>query len=136
MITTNSYIFLDSIRLYAFHGVEEQERRVGGWFTVSLRVLYDVSRAMETDSVEDTVSYAALLEVVRREMAQPSQLLEHVAGRIGKAILNEFKGVQRARITVVKQNPPMGASCDGAGVEIVVCAAKRHEYKDYAKISM
>lgn len=116
----SSFIFLNNVRLYAFHGVMEQERRVGGWFTVSVRVQYDFSRAMETDNVSDTLSYADLLQVVKREMAQPSQLLEHVAGRIARAVTSEFRGVEAVKVTLVKQNPPMGANCDGAGVEVEI----------------
>ena len=120
MVNGQSSIFLDSVHLYAFHGVMEQERSVGGWFTVSVRVQYDFSRAMETDDVSDTLSYADLLQVVKHEMAQPSQLLEHVAGRIARALINEFPGVEAVKVTLVKQNPPMGANCDGAGVEVEV----------------
>ncbi len=120
MVNGQSSIFLDSVHLYAFHGVMEQERSVGGWFTVSVRVQYDFSRAMETDDVSDTLSYADLLQVVKREMAQPSQLLEHVAGRIARTLINEFPGVEAVKVTLVKQNPPMGANCDGAGVEVEV----------------
>lgn len=117
-MTTISTIFLDRVRLYAFHGVEEQERRVGAWFTVSVRVQYNVGKAMETDSVHDTISYADVLQVVKREMAQTSKLLEHVAGRIARAVIAEFQGVENVWVRVVKQNPPMGANCDGAGVEV------------------
>ena len=119
-MTTNSYIFLNRVRLYAFHGVAEQERSVGAWFTVSVRIQYNISRAMETDSVDDTISYADVLQVVKREMAQMSKLLEHVAGRIARAVIAEFPGVEAVKVTVVKENPPMGANCDGAGVEVEV----------------
>ena len=119
MKCSSSNIFLDNVRLYAFHGVEEQERSVGAWFTVSVRLQYNISRAMETDSVEDTISYSDVLQVVKREMAQTSKLLEHVAGRIARAVINEFSGVEAVKVTVVKENPPMGANCDGAGVEVI-----------------
>lgn len=124
MTTSSSTIFLDGVRLYAFHGVAEQERRVGAWFTVSLRVHYNIERAMETDCVADTLSYADLLQVVKREMGQPSQLLEHVAGRIARAVIGEFQGVEAVKVTLVKENPPMGASCKGAGVEMEVISDK------------
>ena len=119
-MTTISTIFLDRVRLYAFHGVEEQERSVGAWFTVSVRLQYNISRAMETDSVDDTISYADVLQVVKREMAQTSKLLEHVAGRIARAVIAEFPGVEAVKVKVVKENPPIGANCDGAGVEVEV----------------
>ena len=120
MKVESSVIVLDSVRLYAYHGVLEQERRVGGWFSVSLRVHCDVARAIATDSLQDTVSYADLLDLVRQEMRQPSQLLEHVAGRIGRQVLDRFPQVSKSEVRLLKLNPPMGADCDGAGVEIVV----------------
>lgn len=119
-----SCIVLEGVRLYAYHGVMKQERRVGGWFTVSLRVHYNIYKAMMTDCVNDTISYADLLAVTKREMAQPSQLLEHVAGRIGKAVVSEFQGVEKAEVKILKLNPPMGANCDGAGVEVEIISEK------------
>lgn len=113
-----SSIFLRNVRLYAYHGVMEQERRVGAWFEVSVKVGYDFAKAMETDEVSDTLSYADLLEVVKREMAVPSNLLEHVAGRIIKAIRRTFPEVNSIELKLTKQNPPMGADCDGAGVKL------------------
>ena len=75
---------------------------------------------METDSVDDTLNYAELCEVVRQQMAQPSALLEHVAGRIAKAVFQRFPQASALQLRLVKQNPPMGADCEGAGVELEV----------------
>jgi dihydroneopterin aldolase len=106
------------MRFYAYHGVMEQEQRVGGEYLVSLQVEADLSRAAMSDSVADTVNYAELYDVVRREMAVPSQLLEHVAGRIGKAVMDTFPQVTGVDVTLTKLNPPMGADCAGASVEL------------------
>ena len=114
----NSVILIDNLQMYAFHGVMEQERRVGGWFDISVRVHYNILRAIQTDDVNDTLSYAELLEVVKSQMAQPSNLLEHVASRIGKAVLERFPEVENVEIKLLKLNPPMGADCKGAGVEV------------------
>ena len=75
---------------------------------------------METDDVADTLNYAQLYELVRREMDQPSNLLEHVAGRIVKAVNTAFPAVTSIDLKLTKLNPPMGADCRGAGVEIHV----------------
>ena len=79
-------IELNRIRFFSYHGVAEQERRVGNDYEVSLRVDYPLERAMESDSLCDTLDYAALYALVAAEMSVPSQLLEHVAGRIWRAI--------------------------------------------------
>lgn len=114
----SSRIFIAGLRMRACHGVLPQERIVGGDFEVNLSVEYDISRAMATDDVADTLSYADLSELVRREMTVPSNLLEHVAGRIAKAIIERWPQVQSVSLSITKLNPPMGADCDGAGVEL------------------
>lgn len=118
MRITSSYISLRNVRFHAFHGVMPQERRVGGDFLVNLRVGYPLEQAVQSDEVSDTLNYAALYEVVKTEMMQPSNLLEHVAGRIAEAIAERFPQVTSIDLALTKQNPPMGADCDGAGVEI------------------
>ena len=118
MRITSSYIRLRNVRFHAFHGVMPQERRVGGDFLVNLRVGYPLEQAMQSDEVGDTLNYAALYEVVKAEMMQPSNLLEHVAGRIADAIVKRFPQVTSIDLELTKQNPPMGADCDGVGVEI------------------
>ena len=114
----SSYIFINDLRLYAHHGVMEQEQRLGAWFLVHVRVHYDMYRAMESDNIRYALSYADVVEVVKEEMAQPSRLLEHVAGRIANAILDRFPQAMSVDLKLTKENPPMGVDCAGAGVEI------------------
>ena len=75
-------IFISGLRVYAFHGVLPQERLVGGDYLVDVRVDYSHSLATESDRVEDTLDYSRLHHLIDEEMAIPSALLEHVAGRI------------------------------------------------------
>ena len=112
------YILLSDLRFHAFHGVLPQERLVGGNFVVDLRVGYPLVQAMTFDQVDDTLNYASLYALVEREMQQPSSLLEHVAGRIAQAIAKTFPQALSIDLTLTKQNPPIGADCKGAGVEM------------------
>lgn len=112
------YILLRDLRFHAFHGVLPQERLVGGNFVVDLRVGYPLAQAMTSDQVDETLNYASLYALVEREMQQPSSLLEHVAGRIAQAIAKTFPEALSIDLTLTKQNPPMGADCKGAGVEM------------------
>ena len=117
-MTIESDIYLDEVRFYAFHGVMPQETQVGGEFVVSLRVGYPIQAAMETDDVADTLNYAELFQLVKQQMEIPSKLIEHVAGRIVKAIQQQFPQVSIIHLKITKKNPPMGADCAGAGVEV------------------
>lgn len=118
MKVESSYIYLKDVRFHAFHGVAPIERKVGADFTVSVRAAVDVSPAFNHDIVDVTLDYAALYEVVKREMMIPSSLIEHVAGRIGEAVFAAFPQVKTLDISLTKLNPPMGADCFGAGVEL------------------
>lgn len=114
----NSYIFLDNVRFFAYHGVGEQEREVGNEFIISLRLKVDITLAAETDNVAHTVSYADVYESVKAEMNIPSALLEHVCGRIVKRLFHTFPAIEGIELKLSKRNPPMGADVDAAGVEV------------------
>ncbi len=94
-----------------------QERKVGADFTVTVRVSVDISKAAASDAVDDTLNYAALYDVVKREMTIPSNLLEHVSARIAQAVFDTFPESQAVDVTITKLNPPMGADCQGASVK-------------------
>lgn len=114
----SGYIWLRDVRFHAFHGVLPQECRVGADFSVTLRMGCDLVQAVATDRLDDTLNYGAVYELLKREMGVASQLLEHVAGRIGQAIFQQFPQVQSVDIWLTKDNPPMGADSGGAGVEL------------------
>lgn len=114
----DSYIYLNCLRFHAYHGVEAQERLTGNDYELDLRLNVDVSSATMSDRVEDTVNYAEVYRLIEAEMAKPSNLLEHVAGRIGQALIEKWPQIQSVDIRLTKQNPPMGADCKGAGVEL------------------
>lgn len=114
----NSYITINGLRFHAYHGVLPQERLTGNDYLINLRVRCSIEKAMHTDSVEDTLNYATVYEVVSSEMKIPSNLLEHVAGRIGTHLLDMFPEIKDIDLSITKLNPPMGADCTGAGVEV------------------
>ena len=111
-------IILRNLRFHAFHGVMPQEGVVGQTFIVDMEMDVDYTSAMQSDDLIDTVSYSDVYDVVKAEMCQPSKLIEHLTMRIAKRVFSQFSKVERIKIRVVKQNPPMGADCDGAGVEM------------------
>ena len=111
-------ITLNRIRFHAYHGVMEQERRVGNTFEVTLTVKYPFHKAMETDCLDHTLNYALLYEAVAAEMQQPSQLLEYVAGRIIKAIKQQFPLIAGGTVKVAKLCPPIKAQMQSVEVQV------------------
>ena len=99
-------ITLHEMRFYAYHGVFPQEQRVGNQFVVELTFWADVAGSVRSDELEETISYADVYEVVKAEMAIPSQLLEHVVGRISQRLFEDFPRLSRLSLTLSKRNPP------------------------------
>lgn len=111
-------IELEGMHFRAYHGCLESERLNGNDFTVDFSAEYDFSAAAQSDKLEDTLNYAAIYDLVKREMAVPSDLLEHVAGRIVRAIEEVFPDLEHFTVSVSKKNPPVDGPCDLSRVSI------------------
>ena len=107
MKITTTKIDLQDMHFYAYHGVMEQERRVGNHFVLQLSVWAEVTPSLYSDRIEDTVSYAEIYEVIAQEMAIPSLLLEHVVGRIGERLFKTFHQIIHISLTLSKTKPPL-----------------------------
>lgn len=118
MKLTETSILLPQMHFFAHHGVLPQEQKVGSYFEVSLEIETDFRLATITDELDCTISYADIHETVKAEMAIPSHLLEHVAGRISRRLYQTYPAIKAIRLELYKQNPPMGADCTRAGIRV------------------
>ena len=100
-------IELEGMEFKAYHGCLEREKVVGNDFVVDFRGEMDMSAAAESDDLRDAVNYAEIYEVIKEEMAKPSDLLEHVTGRIVKALEEKFPQFISFSVRVSKKRPPV-----------------------------
>ena len=112
------YIELKNMMFHAQHGVLEQEKTVGNTFAVSLKLYLDLSAAGQSDQLEDTLNYAEVFEIVKKEMAVPSNLLEYVATRIIQAVSQAFPQIVKIQIRLAKLRPPVYGEMEEAVVVI------------------
>lgn len=113
-----SYIYLKGVRFHAYIGVGEQEMVVGNDYVVDLRLQYPFAKALQTDDVVDTLNYARVYDLVRDVMSRKAKLLEFMAGEIAHELITAYPQIEAIDVKLTKLNPPMGADCDGAGVEL------------------
>lgn len=118
MTLKESYIYITDLRFHAFHGVMPQERLVGNDYSIDIKIGYDVSDAMISDEVDDTLNYAEVYQIVDQEMGVPSKLVERVAYRICDRLFRKYASISSINIRLTKLNPPFGADCKGAGIEL------------------
>ncbi|MGI6571968.1 MAG: dihydroneopterin aldolase [Fermentimonas sp.] len=113
-------IVLDAMRFHAFHGVMPHEKQVGNEFEVTLTLEVDVTAAIESDRLADTINYADLYGLVKAEMVIPSELIEHVGGRILKRVKAEYPSVSRLEVRVAKLHPPVEGAMKSAEVVLTL----------------
>ena len=117
-ISDTGIIELEGMRFWAHHGCLESERQKGNLFLVDFQGEVDIRKAAESDFLEDTVNYGEIYDVVKREMEIPSDLLEHVAGRILKAIAEDFRQFARFSVRVSKHMPPVNGTVQWSRVTL------------------
>jgi dihydroneopterin aldolase len=111
-------ININTIRLFAHHGCLEEEGVVGSAYEIDLGVEANLEAAAVSDQLSETVDYVLLHQIVREEMGIRSKLLEHVAKRIIRRILDEIPLVDGIEVTVSKINPPIGGDVDRVSVRL------------------
>ncbi len=101
-------IELKGMKFFAHHGCFSEERTIGNYFVVDFSIEADLDAAGESDALEDTLNYQRIYDIVKEEMAVPSNLLEHVSARILKRCRSVFPAAGRMTVSVSKLNPPLG----------------------------
>lgn len=109
-------VSLKNIRVYAYHGCLREETLIGSDYRVDLKVWANLEKSTQSDSLEDTVDYVLLNDIVKQEMAVASKLLEHVAKRIVSKIFSKSDSVKKIKISVAKINPPIGGDVQEVAV--------------------
>ncbi len=113
-----SCIRLVNAEFYAWHGVHEEERRLGGRYEVDAELRFDFRPAAETDDVSKTVDYTLAYETIREIVTgRKAALIESLACRIAEALMLQFPSLNGVTVKVRKRSLPLGGLCDFAEAE-------------------
>lgn len=112
-------ILVQRIAVFAYHGLLEEEARLGQRFYISLDCRLDLREAGREDDVAHTVSYADLTAVAMRIATERRfALIEALAEAIAAEILRDFPLLQAVSVRVDKPSAPVPAPIDGVAIEI------------------
>lgn len=101
-------IIIKGLRVFAYHGVNPEEKRDGQPFELDIAARCDLRKAGRTDDLNDTVSYAKMAKTVARVMTEQSDdLLERAAQRVADAILEEYPLIQEVEVLLKKPEAPV-----------------------------
>ena len=112
-------ILLTGIYGFGYHGLFETERKNGQDFFVDVILNINLQAASLSDSIDETVNYAEITDLVVSEITtNPVSLIEKLAGRIAERILSSYSKVNFVSVTVHKPQAPVSASLKDIVVQI------------------
>lgn len=112
-------ISIKGLKLFAYHGVNPEEKENGQNFVIDLDYYVNIARACQMDTLDDTISYAKVVKTIRRVFtAEKYDLIERAAQVIADAVLDEFEDIFKVEITLKKPEAPISAEFDYVAVSI------------------
>ena len=109
---------LCGMEFHAYHGCLPEEKMYGKRYLVDFSADYDISAAAESDNLSDAQDVARIYDVIAREMAQPSELIETVAARMLRAVEEEFSCLENVRITLSKCSPALAGPAEYSRISV------------------
>ncbi len=117
----NGCVFVENYEVTACHGVNPEEKIDAQRFLISAWLDCDVTRAAETDDIDQTISYSAVCKRIKAFFLQESRnLLEYLATGTARMLAKEFPLAERVTVTVRKPDAPMKGVFDAVGVTVAV----------------
>jgi 7,8-dihydroneopterin aldolase/epimerase/oxygenase len=111
-------IEITGLSLYTNHGVTDAEREVGQRLVLDLRLDVGETDATVTDSIDDTVDYGEVCQLVALIAQQRShRTLERLCSTIADRLLADYD-LEGVWVKAAKPEPPIALSVDEVSVEV------------------
>jgi dihydroneopterin aldolase len=109
---------ITGLSLYTHHGVSDAEREVGQRLVLDLRLDIGETDATITDSIDDTVDYAEVCQLVALIAQQRShKTLERLCSTIADRLLGDYE-LEGVWVKATKPEPPIALAVDEVSVEV------------------
>ncbi|HKY33953.1 MAG TPA: dihydroneopterin aldolase [Candidatus Polarisedimenticolia bacterium] len=112
-------IIVGGIKFHAYHGLTRLEREVGVRCSIDVEMEVDLSPAIASDRLADTIDYREIHRIVL-EIGQDRRsfhLIESLGGKIAEEILARF-AVGEVTVRVRKETPIIDGIVDYIGVQV------------------
>ncbi|MCB5259111.1 MAG: dihydroneopterin aldolase [Candidatus Cloacimonetes bacterium] len=112
-------ICLNEMVFYGYHGVHDEERKLGQRFVVSATLYTNPDLDANIHHLDDTVDYTKVYADIKEIMeSQQFQILELCANTIADKLLAEFSLIQSLSICIQKPSVPIRGSLKSVEVEV------------------
>ena len=112
-------IHLKGCRFYGYHGAFTEEQVLGQIFVVDCILAVDLTKASQSDKLEDTVHYGMIFECIQKHVENEKYILiEKLAGVIVEDLFETFAPIQTISLKISKENPPINGHYEYVGIEL------------------
>ena len=112
-------ITIEKLKVYAYHGVYENEKKDGQVFYISARLHLDVRKASRNDDLSKTVNYDSVAHLIDDTVrSEKYDLIETVAENVATEILLKFPQIRTVDVKISKPEAPIELEFSDVSVEI------------------
>lgn len=117
-ITTMDQIRIRNLKIFAYHGVYEQEKEQGQNFLVNAVLHTDAERAGKSDDIADAVDYGAVCLFIDNYMRENRfDLLEAVTRHAAEELLLAFPEIRKVELEIEKPDAPIPLRFESVSVK-------------------
>ena len=112
-------IRIENLKVFAYHGVFEEEKKKGQDFYVNARMTSNLKKAGRTDSLTDSTHYGEVCLQIEKSLTKVSyDLIERAAEKTIEDILVHFPLIQEVTLELKKPHAPIPMEFSSVSVEI------------------
>lgn len=98
---------------YGYHGNLESEQSQGQRFYVDVEIISDLTKAGQSDQLEDSINYVEVYDLVASVMTgEAHNLLERLGALIADSLYQQYQGIVGLSVTVRKPSVPIAGILD------------------------
>jgi len=98
---------ISDMKFFAFHGFYAEEQKTGTWFSVDVEVEVFTPLDSKQESLQNTINYESIYNIVKDSMAEPKQLIETVCNEIYSNVRSLRWPSPNTRVRIHKLHPPL-----------------------------
>jgi dihydroneopterin aldolase / 2-amino-4-hydroxy-6-hydroxymethyldihydropteridine diphosphokinase len=112
-------VYIEDLEVYAYHGVNIEEKSLGQKFYISLTMYLELREAGIKDDLSSTVNYGEVCTSLERLFkSNKFDLIEAAAENVADFILKKYERVKRVKVKIKKPSAPIPCHLNFAAVEI------------------
>lgn len=112
-------IFINDLEFIGYHGVFDEEKKLGQKFIISIELSINLREAAKKDDLSKTVHYGLVAKTVEKIFfAKKYDLIETLAEEIAENILLEYELVEKIKVKIKKPWAPVGLILKDISIEI------------------